>query len=29
MPLRMSYGTEVKPPHSVEISWVGNLIIVK
>ena len=30
MPLKMSYGTEVKPPpHSIEISWVGNLIMVK
>ena len=30
MPLKMSYGTEVKqPPHSVEISRVGNLIMVE
>ena len=29
MPLKM-YGTEVKPPpHSLEISRVGNLIMVK
>ena len=30
MPLKMLYGTEVKPPpHSLEISRVGNLIMVK
>ena len=30
MLLKMSYGTEVKPPpHSLEISRVGNLIMVK
>ena len=30
MPLKMSHGTETKPPpHSPEISRVGNLIIVK
>ena len=30
MPLKMSYQTEVKPPsHSVEISRIGNLILVE
>ena len=30
MPLKMLYETEVKPPsHSLEISRVGNLIMVK
>ena len=30
MPLKMSHGTEAKPPpHSREISRIGNLIIVK
>ena len=30
MPLKMSYRTEVKPPpHSLEISRVGNVIMVK
>ena len=30
MPLKMSYGTSVKPlPHSVEISRVGNLMCLK
>ena len=30
MPLKMLYGTEVKPPaHSLKISRVGNLIMVK
>ena len=30
MSLKMSYGTSVKPlPHSVEISRVGNLIMVE
>ena len=30
MPLKMLYGTEVKPPpHSLEISRVGNLIMLK
>ena len=28
MPLKM-YETEVKPPHPLEISRVGNLIMVK
>ena len=30
MPLKMSYGTKVKqPPHSLESSRVGNLIMVE
>ena len=30
MPLKMLYGTEVKPPaHPLKISRVGNLIMVK
>ena len=30
MPLKMLYGTEVKPPpHFLEISRVGNLIMAK
>ena len=30
MPLKMSYGKEVKPSsHSIEIFWVGSLIMVK
>ena len=30
MALKMLYRTEVKPPpHSLEISWVGNVIMVK
>ena len=30
MPLKMSYQADVKsPPHSVEISMIGNLILVE
>ena len=30
MPLRMLHETEIKPPHhSLEISGVGNVIMVK
>ena len=30
MPLKLLYGTEVKPPpHSLEISRAGNLIMLK